>query len=232
MVYNWQASLLMLVSVIVLTVVGKFLVFRIPALRQAREHNLAEDAVKLAKAKYPLVIKQSKYVGLVLNTLFFAVIVPLVITLDPQPVWKVLTDIVAILMVYDFFYYLTHRFLFHGQSFLRQVHALHHQARNPTHIDAFYVHPLETGIGIALFILTPALLAPLMGPFHGVTLTVTYIVFVQLNTINHTRVELPYFPFRTLTWITRKHAVHHENMHKGNYATITLLYDKLFGTLD
>ena len=38
--------------------------------------------------------------------------------------------------------------------------------------------------------------------------------------------------FRTLSWITAKHHVHHENMHKGNYATITLFYDKLFGTLD
>ena len=232
MVYNWQASLLVLVSVIVLTVVGKFLVFRIPALRQAREHNLAEDAVKVAKPKYPPVIQQSKYVGLVLNTLFFVAIAPLVVTLQTQSVWKVLLDIVVILMVYDFFYYLTHRFLFHGQSFLRQVHAVHHQARSPTHIDAFYVHPIETGIGVALFIFTPALLAPFMGPFHAVTLIVTYIVFVQLNTINHTHVNLPYFPFKTVTWITRKHAVHHENMHKGNFATITLLYDKLFGTLD
>ena len=44
--------------------------------------------------------------------------------------------------------------------------------------------------------------------------------------------KLPYFPFRTLSWITAKHHVHHENMHKGNYATITLFYDKLFGTFD
>jgi sterol desaturase/sphingolipid hydroxylase (fatty acid hydroxylase superfamily) len=29
----------------------------------------------------------------------------------------------------------------------------------------------------------------------------------------------------------RNHAVHHEKMRKGNYVTITLLYDKLFGTL-
>ena len=40
------------------------------------------------------------------------------------------------------------------------------------------------------------------------------------------------FPYRILTWISTKHAVHHENMRKGNYATITLLYDKLFGTLE
>lgn len=232
MTYDWQASLVVLAAVIALTVIGKFLLFKIPALRQAREHNIAEDAKKIAKDKYPPVIKQSKYVGLALNIFFFVGIAPFVLTMQAQPVWKVLVDIVAILMVYDFFYYLTHRFLFHGQSPLRQVHALHHQARNPTHIDAFYVHPVETAIGVALFILTPALLAPLMGPFHVTTLIVTYLIFVQLNTVNHTHVDLPYFPFKTVTWITRKHAVHHENMHKGNYATITLLYDRLFGTLD
>ena len=74
---------------------------------------------------------------------------------------------------------------------------------------------------------------PLMlAPMHAATVAVAYLIYVQINQINHCKVELPYFPFKTLTWITEKHAVHHENMHKGNYATITLLYDKLFGTLD
>jgi sterol desaturase/sphingolipid hydroxylase (fatty acid hydroxylase superfamily) len=112
------------------------------------------------------------------------------------------------------------------------VHAVHHQARNPTYIDAHYVHPMETFIGLGLFFLCIALLAVLLGPFHVVTVVLTYVLYTQLNIINHTLVELPYFPFRTLTWITAKHHVHHENMHKGNYATITLFYDRLFGTLD
>ncbi len=232
MTYEWQASLVVLAAVIVITVVGKFLIFRIPALAKAREYNLAEDAKKVAKPKYPPVIKQGKQIGLAMNVLFFVVILPLVLTLQAQPVWKILLDIVLILMVYDFFYYLTHRFLFHGEGYFRQVHALHHQARSPTHIDSFYVHPMETFIGIALFMGTVALLAPVLGPYHVATLIVTYLVFIQLNTINHTKVDLPYFPFKTVTWITKKHAVHHENMHKGNYATITLLYDKMFGTLD
>ena len=62
-------------------------------------------------------------------------------------------------MVYDFFYYLTHRFLFHAATdsrfavlrYFRRVHAVHHQARDPSHIDAFYVHPVETTIGQVLF---------------------------------------------------------------------------------
>jgi sterol desaturase/sphingolipid hydroxylase (fatty acid hydroxylase superfamily) len=112
------------------------------------------------------------------------------------------------------------------------VHALHHQARNPSHIDAFYVHPVETVIGILLFMGTIVALYFVLGTFHALTLAVCYVIFVQLNTINHTRVDLPYFPFKTLTWITRKHHVHHIDMQKGNYATITLFYDWVFGTLD
>ncbi len=36
----------------------------------------------------------------------------------------------------------------------------------------------------------------------------------------------------TLNWITIRHDAHHLDMHKGNYATITLLYDRMFGTLE
>ena len=54
-------------------------------------------------------------------------------------------------MLFDFLYYLTHRFLFHGKA-LRRVHALHHRALEPTYIDALYVHPLETFIGLVLFL--------------------------------------------------------------------------------
>jgi sterol desaturase/sphingolipid hydroxylase (fatty acid hydroxylase superfamily) len=32
--------------------------------------------------------------------------------------------------------------------------------------------------------------------------------------------------------LIHKHHVHHVNMGMGNYATITMLYDRMFGTLD
>lgn len=232
MTYDWIASLTVLAMVLGLTVIGRFLAFRVPALQQMRQLNREKDQAKKALPKYPPVIQASSRIGLVSYVVFFALVAPWLVTLENQAVWKVIVDVVAILMTYDLFYYLTHRFLFHGQSFLRQVHALHHQARKPSHIDAYYVHPLETFIGIALYMGTVILLGVFMGPFHVVALGITFLIFTQLNIVNHTHVDLPYFPFKTLSWITAKHHVHHENMHKGNYATITLLYDKLFGTLD
>ena len=231
MVYNWQAGLVFLVAVVVLSKLGYWLVFRSKGLQEMRRINREEDAKKLAMEKYPPVVAANNRVGLLTNLAFFFVIAPFFVTLESRSLWLIALETVAILMVYDFFYYLTHRFVFHGQGYFRQIHALHHQARKPTHIDAFYVHPLETFIGIALFMGSAVLMGVFLGTFHVATMIIAYLVFIQVNTINHTYVNLPYFPFKTLSWITAKHAVHHENMHKGNYATLTLLYDRLFGTL-
>ena len=232
MTYNWIASLTLLAIVVSLSLLGYFLAFRVPALQKMRDINREQDRIKKAMEKYPPIIKANNGIGMAAYLVFFVGIAPWITTLDTQPVWKGIVDILVILMVYDFFYYLMHRFLFHGKSFFRQVHALHHQARNPTHIDAYYVHPLETFMGIALYIGTVAALGFMMGPFHAVSIAMTFFIFIQINIINHTFVDLPYFPFKTLSWITAKHHVHHENMQKGNYATITLLFDKMFGTLD
>ncbi len=231
MVYNWQAGLVFLVAVVALSKLGYWLVFRSRSLQEMRRINREEDAKKLALEKYPPVVAANNRVGLLTNLVFFFVIAPFFVTLENRSLWLIAIETVAILMVYDFFYYLTHRFVFHGQGYFRQIHALHHQARKPTHIDGFYVHPLETFIGIALFMGSAVLMGVLLGTFHVATMILAYLIFIQVNTINHTYVNLPYFPFKTLSWITAKHAVHHENMHKGNYATLTLLYDRLFGTL-
>ena len=44
--------------------------------------------------------------------------------------------------------------------------------------------------------------------------------------------NLPYFPFKTLDTVTSLHAAHHVDMNQGNFATLTMLYDWLFGTLE
>jgi len=230
--YNWQASVAVLVLAVVLTKLGKFLVFKVPALERMRQLNRELDAPKRALEKYPPIIKQLNQVGLGMNLAFFLLMLPFIATLKAPSLWRMLLDTAVILMVYDFFYYLTHRFLFHGNGAFRRIHALHHQARSPSHIDAYYVHPLETFIGIALFMGSAVLCAAIFGRYHVVPLTVAYVAFTQLNVVNHTKIDLPYFPFKALTFISAKHAVHHENMHRGNYATITMLYDRIFRTLN
>jgi sterol desaturase/sphingolipid hydroxylase (fatty acid hydroxylase superfamily) len=100
-------------------------------------------------------------------------------------------------------------------------------------VDAYLLHPLETIIGIALFYVVTVAISLLVGqPFHVATIVITYVTFTQINQLNHCRIDLPYFPFKTVNWIAIMHDAHHIDMHKGNYATITLLYDWLFGTLE
>lgn len=219
------------VAVAVSMILRQAVTRRIPALERMRELNRAEDARKRALPKYPPLVRASDRVGRLTTLAFFFGIVPFVGTLAPQSIARGVRDVVLVLMTYDLAYYLTHRFVFHG-ALMREIHAVHHQARSPSYIDAQYVHPLETFIGLALFVGAVAGLAPLLGRFHAATLVASFLIFSQLNVLNHTKIELREFPYRILTWISAKHAVHHENMRKGNYATITLLYDKLFGTLE
>jgi sterol desaturase/sphingolipid hydroxylase (fatty acid hydroxylase superfamily) len=232
MTYDWMATLVFLGVLIVLTKVGRFLVFQIPALQQMREQNFEADRHKLSRKRFKNAVKENNKAGLAANVVFYVAVLPFCIDLEPRPLWRHLVDIVVVLMVFDFFYYLTHRFLFHGKL-LRKVHALHHQAFTPTYIDALYVHPLETTIGLLLFLGTIPLIAVLSGgPLNAISMSVATLIFTQVNTVNHTYVNLPHFPFKTLDWHTSIHAAHHVNMDQGNYATLTMLYDWLFGTLE
>ena len=234
--YNWQASLVTLVLLIVSMKVLQWLVFRVPAFAEAREQNRAANQTKWREQakKYHERVKNSQKVGGIINLVFYIVILPFFVTLESQPLWRIALDVVLILMVYDFFYYLVHRFLFHGQGYLRRVHAVHHQARSRiTSIDSHLLHPWEIFIGIALYFATIVVLGVAgLAPFQVATVLLSTLVFTQLNQVNHCRIDLNRFPFRTVNWIAMKHDAHHLDMHRGNYATLTLLYDWLFGTVE
>jgi sterol desaturase/sphingolipid hydroxylase (fatty acid hydroxylase superfamily) len=232
MTYHWMAALVFLGVLILLTLLGRFLAFRVAALQHMRVLNHEADRIKLSKKRFRAAVKVNNKAGLITNVVFYFAILPWCVDLAPRPLWRHAVDLVVVLMVFDFFYYLTHRFLFHGKP-LRKIHALHHQARTPTYIDALYVHPVETTIGLVLFLGTIPLIAAITGgPLNAFSMAVAALIFTQVNTINHTYVNLPYFPYKTLDWVTSIHAAHHVDMNQGNYATLTMLYDWLFGTLE
>ena len=231
-IYDWQAGLVFFAVLVTATVTGRFVVFRVPVLQRLRELNRAADREKLSDPRFKAAVKRNNATGLLTNIAFYLTVLPFSVSLVPRPWWRHLADIVVVLMVFDFFYYLTHRFLFHGKLLLR-VHALHHRARTPTYIDALYVHPLETFIGLVLFLATIPLVGAVYGaPLSAYSMAIATLIFTQVNTINHTFVNLPYFPFRTLDYVTSIHAAHHVDMKRGNYATLTMVYDWFFGTLE
>ncbi|MDB4543000.1 sterol desaturase family protein [bacterium] len=234
--YNWMAGLVTIACIIGVVFLGQKLVFSIPAIAQTREFDKAQNKDKWRNkaTKYHHRVFSSQKIGAGFTLVFYFLVQPFIVTLEPQPVWKVLLDVFLILMIYDFFYYLTHRFVFHGQGYFRMVHAVHHQARSRvSSIDSHLLHPTEIFIGIALFYVVTVSYALAQGhAFHFSTLVITSVIYTQINQINHCRIDLDHAPWKTLNWIAMKHDAHHLDMHKGNFATITLLYDRMFGTLE
>lgn len=233
MTYHWQAALAFFALMTAAALIGNFLIFKVPAFAQMREVNRAVDKTKLDRSAFRDAVKLNNRVGLAVNLIFYVTVLPFCISFDARPLWRHVVEILAVLLVFDFMYYWTHRSLFHG-NLLRKVHALHHQARKPTYVDALYVHPLETTIGLLLFLGS----IPIVAAVTGVTLNVfsmvvaTYL-FTQLNTLNHVYTSFPAkFPFSWIDYITGVHAAHHIDMNHGNYATLTMFYDKLFGTFE
>lgn len=231
MTYDWAAGLVLLLTTIAITIGGRFLVLKHPALQPMKKLNADLDAPKRKKKRYRPILKANARVGLAMNLAFFLLAAPFVVDLTTRPLWRYVAEIVSILMVFDFVYYLTHRFLFHGAP-LRKIHALHHEVRRPSQIDSLYVHPTETAIGLFLYMGSALLLPVLFGPFSAFSLAATTVLFTQINIINHIDFDLPQFPFKTLDYMTTKHRKHHESMDQGNFATLTMSYDYLFGTLE
>jgi sterol desaturase/sphingolipid hydroxylase (fatty acid hydroxylase superfamily) len=143
----------------------------------------------------------------------------------PTPWWRGALEAIGILVIYDFLYYLLHRYLFHQVSALKRVHAVHHRVRNPMAIDSLFLHPVENLLGLALLVFTTWL----VGPVNVHAFGVCFLVYSWLNIVVHAGVVLP-VPYLGL--LARKHSAHHADMRAGNYASLSPLPDLLFGTAE
>ncbi len=146
----------------------------------------------------------------------------------PIPVWRFALEAITVVLIYDFGYYFMHRYPFHEWKLLRGVHSVHHAARNPRVIDSLLLHPVETMLGLGLFFGSVAL----VGGVHIYTLGVLFVTYTAFNILNHSGVDVPKFPFKTLGILAAKHDRHHHSMRSGNYASITPLPDIIFGTVE
>ena len=234
--YQWQLSLYAALGIMVVTFIGKRLALLVPTIREARDINVEAFKKKMERPNYAANQKWNRQWGLFYWMVIFALILPFCLTLDAQPWWRMVLDMVVILLFYDFFYYLVHRFLFHDGGFmggpLMWVHAVHHRQHNPCRADSSFIHPIEVALGLGLYVASIFVLSRLMGNFHVVTIVVTWVAFSEINLHNHDLWKSDRFPFRYLNTMSRMHHNHHARFTGGNFATISLLYDWMFGTLD
>lgn len=234
--YQWQLSLYAVLGIVGVSLLGRLVTRLVPTLGAAAQLNRDAYRKKMANPRYAANQLWNRKWGAFFSLVIFVAIIPFCLTAQAQPAWRVLRDCFVILMVYDFFYYLTHRFLFHDSGFfggpLMWVHAVHHRQHNPCRKDSSYIHPLEVAIGLGLYVACIFGLARVMGGFSVVTVVVTWVAFSEINLRNHDLWTEDRFPFRYLNTMSVMHHNHHARFTGGNFATISLLYDWMFGTLD
>ena len=111
----------------------------------------------------------------------------------------------------------------HRITFLRRIHAVHHQEIDPHGWSTGILHPLE-GLGLLASFLCVPLLCP-MAPLGAVYLSL--VVFIVLQVHEHAKTT----PCREHPWLVDSsfHHRHHRRM-QGNYAFIFRIWDDLFHT--
>lgn len=142
-----------------------------------------------------------------------------------------LVEGLAVLLSFDFFYYLVHRYPFHEwRGYLRKVHSIHHIVRNPIAIDSLYQHPVEDTLGLVLLWACAALVRVLMGPIAVVTFGWVFLVYSMLNVVVHCGLRFERGPMRLVGYLATRHNKHHVDMNGKNYASVTPLWDHVLGT--
>ncbi|MEO5713156.1 MAG: sterol desaturase family protein [Luteolibacter sp.] len=139
-------------------------------------------------------------------------------------------DCLLMILAMDLGMYFLHR-LAHVPSVYRLFHNFHHRHETTNPISLFVLHPLEIlgfgGLMIVVLMILPISLGGLIG---FLTLNVLF------GTLGHSGVEpfpsaLKSVPLLRLVGTSTFHAEHHEHP-RYNFGFYTLIWDKLFGTLD
>ncbi|MDN3579713.1 sterol desaturase family protein [Mucilaginibacter flavus] len=142
--------------------------------------------------------------------------------------WFIVIDFVALFMLMDLAMFIFHYAIHHSVVY-KAIHRFHHHYTDPTPIDLFVLHPIETvGFG-SLWLIT---IASLSFNFYSVLIYLTVNVFFGI--MGHLGIEpFPHsirrvIPFRYLGTSTFHHN-HHLNIHY-NYGFYTTIWDKIFKT--
>jgi sterol desaturase/sphingolipid hydroxylase (fatty acid hydroxylase superfamily) len=138
---------------------------------------------------------------------------------------RLVFEVLAILIVYDFAYYWLHRAM-HTKKGMRWVHGTHHEVHNPTAMESFYLTPTELFAGLGLLLACTWL----VGPVSIYSFAAVFFIHSTLNITVHSGL----LSKRLLLWpidhLTHKHYTHHAGNYDNNFASLTPFWDLLFGT--
>jgi sterol desaturase/sphingolipid hydroxylase (fatty acid hydroxylase superfamily) len=139
-------------------------------------------------------------------------------------------DVLVLLLAMDLGMYLTHR-VAHWPPIFRLLHAPHHQYDHPRPLNLFVLHPLEVlGFGSLWLLVMWLYPASWLGTCVYLTLNLAF------GLVGHLGVE-PFPRAWARWWLARHvgsstfHAEHHVRQ-RYNFGFYTLIWDRLFGTLD
>jgi sterol desaturase/sphingolipid hydroxylase (fatty acid hydroxylase superfamily) len=186
--------------------------------------NLA-PSMKIDRSERLRSIAVSSVLSLVMVFGLTYLIYPYTFHTNPTPAWRVVVEVLVILLVYDFAYYWLHRVM-HIKRLMPLVHGVHHKVLNPTAMESFYLHPLEMFAGLALLMVCTWL----VGPVHGYAFAAVFFIHSSLNIVVHSGLSSGHWLLAPVDHLTRKHHVHHMENAQKNYASLTPLWDMLFGT--
>lgn len=143
----------------------------------------------------------------------------------PPSLPVVFTHLCFFLVVEDYANYWLHRAL-HTPWLYKHIHSVHHENTAPFAIVAAYAHPAETIILALPTFAGPALIAP-----HLLTVFAWQLLRNYEAIDIHSGYELP-FTVKALfpAYAGVDHHDYHHYMHSGNFASIFVWCDRLYGT--
>eukprot|EP00160_Parvularia_atlantis_P018767 Unigene7097_Nuclearia_a/m.21748 Unigene7097_Nuclearia_a/g.21748 ORF Unigene7097_Nuclearia_a/g.21748 Unigene7097_Nuclearia_a/m.21748 type:complete len:220 (-) Unigene7097_Nuclearia_a:214-873(-) len=158
------------------------------------------------RTRYPFgkILRQSLWAQLflLLSSLSGAVVFPLLPLATGRPlpsVWAVVLGVAAMHVIDDLYFYWNHRTLHAVPWLWRNVHALHHEIKEPTALATNYIHPLEM-----VLVSVGTFLAALIVRPHLLTLLIFIFVRTGQDVANHSGWEYPFSCGRGGVWAVRR----------------------------
>lgn len=142
--------------------------------------------------------------------------------------WMILTDFLILFLAMDLFMFIFH-YIIHKTFLFKMVHQLHHQSVDPSPIDLFVLHPIETIAfgGLWLILLT-------LYPFNIYAMIIYLVINVIFGMIGHLGIEPLPGKIRNLPVIkylgtSTFHHSHHQDV-EYNFGFYTSIWDRLLKT--